>query len=260
LLAAVATLAGLAAILIAGGWVAFAHLGRTGAVLSRTGFPPPDRPGPVLLVPGYGGGTAGLDVLARQLRAAGRVATVVRPIGDGTGDLAAQARVLDRYVASALRGGVPSVDVVGFSAGGVVALLWNHDHDGPHKARRVVTLGAPFHGTELAATGAVLAPDACPTACQQLVPGSSLLTRLASGVPGDHPEWLSLWTVQDQTVTPPDSARLAGAINVPLQSVCPGLQVQHGGLPANPVVAGIVVRALGTAPLIAPAPEDCTSS
>ena len=51
-------------------------------------------PGPVLLVPGYGGGTAGLEVLAKALRAAGRDAVVVHLSGDGLGDLDAQARVL----------------------------------------------------------------------------------------------------------------------------------------------------------------------
>src|SRR5690349_23197763 len=50
-----------------------------------------DDPGPVLLVPGYGGSTSALDVLAARLRSAGRQATVVRLPGDGTGALRDQA-------------------------------------------------------------------------------------------------------------------------------------------------------------------------
>src|ERR1700759_4552098 len=46
---------------------------------------------PVLLVPGYGGGTSGLDVMAAALRREGRDVTVVQLAGDGTGDLNKQA-------------------------------------------------------------------------------------------------------------------------------------------------------------------------
>src|SRR4051812_50194257 len=42
-----------------------------------------DRPGPVLLVPGYGGSTASLQVLADALDEAGRGARIVRPAGPG---------------------------------------------------------------------------------------------------------------------------------------------------------------------------------
>jgi triacylglycerol lipase len=52
------------------------------------------RPGPVLLVPGYGGGTAPLQGLAGALTAAGRDATVIALPGDGTGDLALSADAL----------------------------------------------------------------------------------------------------------------------------------------------------------------------
>jgi triacylglycerol lipase len=230
-------------------------------VLSRPGgsdraVPAQDRLGPVLLVPGYGGGVAGLTVLADRLRAAGRQVTVVRLPGDGTGDLAAQARALDGYAEAALDGGAASVDVVGYSAGGVVARLWVQSHDGAHKARRVVTLGSPHHGADLAAAGAAAVPGACPLACQQLVPGSRLLAGLTTPVPVP-PRWVSLWTVQDQTVRPADSARLEGAINVPVQSICPGLRVGHGQLPTDPVVTGLVLAALGPGPPATPRPGPC---
>lgn len=214
------------------------------------------RPGPVLLVPGYGGGTDGLRVLADRIRTTGGRATVVELPGDGTGDLGEQARVLDRYVTRALQSGAPSVDVIGYSAGGVTARLWAHDYDGAHKARRIVTLGSPHHGAEIASAGEAFAPGACPAACRELARGSSLLSRLGDRVP-DRPAWMSIWTTRDETVTPPDSARLAGAIDVPLQSVCPDARTAHGGLPTDPLVTGIVLRALSPAPLRAPASADC---
>jgi hypothetical protein len=44
-------------------------------------------PGPVLLVPGYGGNVQSLEPLAEALRSTGRTAVIVDPVGDGTGDL-----------------------------------------------------------------------------------------------------------------------------------------------------------------------------
>jgi hypothetical protein len=220
--------------------------------------PSQDLPGAVLLVPGYGGGTGGVNVLAERIRATGRVAIVVRMPGDGTGDLREQGNVLDAYAAQAIRDGAPSVDVIGYSAGGVVTRVWVQEHDGTRKARRIVTLGSPHHGTDLAAAGAAAVPAACPVACQQLAPGSRLLAELDTPVT-TPPAWLSLWTVQDQTVTPPDSARLDGAVNVALQSVCPNLRVDHSGLPSDPFVTKVVLAALGAAPFMAPTPGDCVS-
>src|SRR5215469_13692148 len=63
------------------------------------------RPGAVLLVPGYGGSVASLDGLAARIKSTGRTATVVPLAGNGTGDLAVQARDLNGYVNSALAAG-----------------------------------------------------------------------------------------------------------------------------------------------------------
>jgi triacylglycerol esterase/lipase EstA (alpha/beta hydrolase family) len=219
-----------------------------------------DKPGPVLLVPGYGGGTGGLDQLAARLRAAGRQATVVHLPGDGTGDLNLQADVLAVAVQAALAGGASSVDVVGYSAGGVVARLWARDHGGAARARRIVTLGSPQHGTDLAAVAGLLVPDSCPRACKQLVPDSALLAGLNRGdeTPAG-PRWVSIWSSQDQVVTPPNSARLAGARNVVVQDICPGRSVNHGQLPTDAVVESLVVRALAAKPFATPTAADCAA-
>ena len=203
-----------------------------------------ERPGAVVLVPGYGGDRGSLSVLADRLRAGGRDVTVVALPGEGTGDLKAQAGVLDDAVRAAVGAGAPSVDLVGYSAGGVVVRLWLGGHDAGRAVRRVVTLGSPLHGTRLAGEGGVLVPGACPVACAQLTPGSALLAEADRvPVPLGLP-WVSIWTENDQTVLPPDSARLAGAVNVPLQQVCPGAVVAHSELPTDPAVTALVVRAL----------------
>ena len=231
--------------------------GGAGPAPAVAGTPPQDRPGPVLLVPGYGGSTGSLSVLAGRIRAAGRKATVIHLPGHGTGSLIADAGVLNAAVTRALRGGAPSVDVIGYSAGGVTTLLWAREDGGVHKARRVITLGSPFHGAQLASAAEAFVPGACPVACQQLVPGSKLLARLdATAIPA-RPRWLSLWSTGDQTVTPPDSARLAGALNVPIQSVCPAVRVTHSQLPTNPTVTAMVLQALGAGPVRTPTVADC---
>ncbi|HEX3779562.1 MAG TPA: lipase [Pseudonocardiaceae bacterium] len=221
------------------------------------GYPDQSTPGPVVLVPGYGGNTSALNSLAEKIRATGRSAEVLPLPDGGTGDLTVQVRALSSAVARELAGGAASVDVVGYSAGGVVARLWVAQDGGAHEARRIVTLGSPLHGARIAAVGANLVPGACPTACQQLAPGSALLRQLdAQPLPTELP-WLSLWSEDDQTVTPPDSARLAGAVNVPVQQVCPAEQVAHAQLPTDPLVTGIVLAALSETAVTAPNPAQC---
>ena len=160
-------------------------LGVTLLVPGARGGPPrvadQSRPGPVLLVPGYGGSTGSLRDLAAHLTAAGRDATVVTLPGDGTGDLAAAAQVLDEQARAALdRSGAGSVDVIGYSAGGVIARLWVRD-EGAELTRRVVTLGSPHHGTNVADLVTSVLVDPCPEACRQLTTGSDLLRRLNAG-------------------------------------------------------------------------------
>jgi triacylglycerol lipase len=234
--------------------------GASGARQGRRSGPAQDRPGPVVLVPGYGGSSGSLDPLASRIRASGRQATVLQLPGAGTGSLLADAALLDTTVNRYLRHGAPSVDVIGYSAGGVVALIWARHDDGAARARRVITLGSPFHGTQLAAAAAALVPGACPAACQQLVPGSSLLDSLDAADPAGLPRWMSLWTADDQVVTPPDSALLSGAIDVQVQSVCPSARVSHSQLPTSHVVVAMVLQALGRRPLARPTAADCVSS
>ncbi|MGY1691798.1 lipase family alpha/beta hydrolase [Geodermatophilus sp. SYSU D01105] len=217
-----------------------------------------EEPGPVLLVPGYGGSTASLQPLADRLTAEGRDATVVAVPGDGTGDLTASADVLGAAADAALeRTGADSVDVVGYSAGGVIARLWVAD-GGADVARRVVTLGSPHHGTTLADLARSIAPSQCPVGCQQMSTGGELIAQLnAEDETPEGPTWVSIWTAQDETVTPPDSARLEGALNLPVQSVCADARLGHGDLPRDPLVQAMVLAELAPGDPVALGPDDC---
>lgn len=228
-------------------------LGSRGPAVDPAARPAQEALGPVLLVPGYGGAREGLLALAGRIEATGRSAEVLTLVGDGTGDLSAQVKVLDTAVDAALSAGAPSVDVVGYSAGGVVAGLWvARDAGAAAKARRVITLGAPLAGTQLAAVAATSTPDDCPVGCRQLAPGSAELAELNRAGVGAAVPWLSIWTTDDETVTPPESARLDGAVNVPVQGACPGARVSHGALPTDPEVTDLVLQAITSRPLAPP--------
>ena len=215
-----------------------------------------DQQGPVLLVPGYGGSTTSLQVLSDALADDGRDARIVRPTGSGTQDLRQQAEHLRDVVDAALdETGAPSVDLVGYSAGGVVVRIYVADLGGGSHVRRAVTLAAPHHGTDLASLAGALGSTACPTACQQLDPDADLLRRLNAGdetPPG--PVWVTLWTEDDKTVVPPDSGSLDGALNLSLQSFCPDVHPGHADVPRTPEVISVVEAVLDHPSLEVPPP------
>ena len=218
-----------------------------------------DQLGPVLLVPGYGGSTDALDVLAAALRDAGRDASVVQLAGDATGDLTIQAGVVDKAVAAAMaRTGAETVDVIGYSAGGVTVRLWLEEFQTASVVRRVVTLGSPHHGTSLAALALDLAPDACPIGCQQLATDSDLLRSLnAKNETPSGPSWVSIWSTNDRTVVPPESAALDGALNIAVQSICPESVISHGNIPRAPTAIAMAIHVLQSGAPTAPTAAQC---
>jgi len=220
---------------------------------------PQGSPGPVLLVPGYGGSLRSLEPLVARLRAEGRDASIVALAGDGTGDLHQQAQVLQDAAQAALsRTGAASVDVIGYSAGGVVARLWVRDFGGAQIARRVLTIGSPHHGTSVAELASEAVPGLCTGACEQLNPDSDLLRMLNAGdETPEGPRFVSIWSTADELVTPPASSELEGALNLSVQSLCPTSQVLHRALPADPLVLSLVVLEIGPALPAVPTSADC---
>lgn len=216
-------------------------------------------PGPVLLVPGYGGSTSALDSLAAALREAGKRVEIMTLPDGGTGDLIVQAKALGTAAAALIRSaGSASIDVVGYSAGGVVARLWAQDDGGARIARRIITIGSPHHGTELASLGTLLS-SACPIACQQLVVDSELLVRLDAEPLTGGPTFVSIWSTSDDVVLPADSAELSGALNLTVQSVCARSTVRHSALPTDATVQGMVRAELGAGPPVVLTSAQCAS-
>jgi triacylglycerol lipase len=216
--------------------------------------------GPIILVPGYGGSDSVLETLANRLHSAGRT-TILLALPDGaTGDLNAQAGILAARVTQALKAGAPSVDLVGYSAGGIAIGLFVAAH--PKEVRQVVTIGSPLHGTEIAGLAVTLnvSSSVCPVACREMAPGSSVLASLDAAQPAHTGvPWTSMWTTDDQVVLPPDSARFTGATNIVLQQVCADDTANHLNLPADPLVAGLTLRALDTSNAGSPSPSDCAN-
>jgi triacylglycerol esterase/lipase EstA (alpha/beta hydrolase family) len=216
---------------------------------------------PVVLVPGYGGGTNALDVLADALRADGRFTRVVELGGASLDDLNRQADLVDAAVKDTLReSGTNKVDIVAYSAGGIAVRLWAADPEHSSQARRVVTLSTPNHGTDVSPVESGLGPPDCPKACEQLLAGSTFMKSLAEhDTAPTGPDWVSIWTDQDEVVVPPTSAVLEGALDFSVQSVCPGATVAHQGMPGNRVVVAMVRSELGSVAPRKPDSSVCTA-
>lgn len=204
---------------------------------------------PVILVHGYGGDSSMMSTLAARLKAEGHEVVAVDLPLRGIGDIGTSAETV-ADAAEATR--APEVDVVGFSAGGVVVRAYADSLDEEERPRTVITLGSPNHGAEIAAGVGVL----CTGACAQLAPGSPFLADLNEPdetPPGPH--FVSIWTQTDRVVTPPESALLDGAANVRMQDVCPGSDASHIDLVRDPVALALVLRALDGELDAAPAGE-----
>jgi triacylglycerol esterase/lipase EstA (alpha/beta hydrolase family) len=183
-----------------------------------------------------------MDRLEGALERQGRIAVSVQLPHLGTEAFEVTARVVADAVSDT---GAHRVDLVGFSAGGVVIRTYLRGLEGAAAARRVVLLGSPNHGAEVAAFAASADPTTCVDACAQLNPGSSFLDGLNDGdETPDGPQYTSVWTSDDKTVTPPESAILEGARNVRVQDVCPDSAIGHADLVTDPLAIGLILQAL----------------
>jgi pimeloyl-ACP methyl ester carboxylesterase len=224
--------------------------GRLGPVpLSEDGAAPPsarllpanERAAiPVVLVHGYAGAPSQMEPLADRLRRDGRVVSIVQLPARGTVDISVSAGVVDRAVNDLH---ADTVDVVGFSLGGVAARQSLLLHDPRVRYRNVVLLATPNGGVRLPDDSGRPEQQHCEpnNACGQLAPGSPLLRALnadpdARGRPG----WLTIASTSDRLVRPPAVVALPGAKNLVLQQVCPTVTADHGQIVSEPAVLGLV--------------------
>jgi triacylglycerol lipase len=215
--------------------------------------PVPAAQPPVVLVPGLGGSPTDLALIANALEADGRRTVTVDTHG-GTADLRDQAALVDEVARGT---GAEEVDVVGFSAGGIVSRLWATG-EGADAVRRLVTVGAPHHGTTLDALG-ISDPADCTEACAQLLAGSDLLEELDGAAVPAGAEWVSIWSDSDGVVVPAESARLDGALDVNVQDVCGDLELRHLDLLGHPV-PDLVAAVLDGEEVVVPDASACEAS
>jgi len=157
---------------------------------------------PILLVHGYLCNRGVWWRLRRHLRARHfAVATVtLEPPLAGLDQLAA--RLGERIDALLAETGAREVALVTHSMGGLVSRAYLRQH-GATRVARLVTLAAPHHGTLAARLG-------CGRNAREMRPGSEWLRGL-NAQPLPPIPIASIWSVDDEIVTPPETSRLAGA-------------------------------------------------
>jgi triacylglycerol lipase len=103
--------------------------------------------------------------------------------------------------------GAAKVDIIAHSMGGLSARYYAKNLGGGDKIDAFVSLASPNHGTTVA--------NICPiVSCVEMRPNSTFLNALnaVDETPGT-PRYATWWTPCDQTVTPPQSVILDGAVN-----------------------------------------------
>jgi triacylglycerol lipase len=162
----------------------------------------------------------------------------------GSGDIQANTE----YVVSAIRmlaqrSGRP-IAVMSHSQGGLEArwaLKWWPDTRAD--VDKVITLGAPNHGA-LYTNQHCIQPDSCSASLWQMRSDSKFLRALNKQASTFGVAWTSITTTADTIFVSPSEARMPGAANPLVQSLCPNDQAQHNNLPYDGPTSGIVLDAL----------------
>jgi triacylglycerol lipase len=173
--------------------------GSANRIVRRTDFS--RCPRPVLLLHGFLTSRRTFDVLERRLRRDGYgvFSLDLGGLGGalntrGIDDLADLVRAkIERIYAR--NPGLGPLTIVGHSKGGLVAAYYVKKLGGWHRARAVVTLGTPHHGTPLAYLGLPLGLVA--RSVLQLRPGSAFLELLHDGPWPTQVRLTSIWSRRD---------------------------------------------------------------
>jgi triacylglycerol lipase len=161
---------------------------------------------PMVLVHGIHGRAADMSRLAGLLRADGReVFTPSLRKADGSVPLEQLSEQLEQLIDE--RFGNRTIDLVGYSMGGIVSRHYVQCRSGGERVRRLVTLSSPHNGTILAS----LHPG----------PGSRQMRRNSEFLQSLNREadelkkhgFISFWTATDLIILPATSSRVPGAMN-----------------------------------------------
>jgi len=167
---------------------------------------------PVLLVPGIYCNAALWWSMRRRLRTRGLKGVWAVTLEPPLADIDELAHHLCAQIARVCEAtGARQVVLVTHSMGGVVARACLRDASAATRVAKIVSLAAPYHGSELArwAVGAN---------GRQLRPGNAWLEALNTSELPPVPV-VSLFSWHDNFVAPQDSARLPGALSVPLTGI-----------------------------------------
>ena len=197
----------------------------------------------VLLVHGYGCNSGYWHFMSRALRRAGisHHAIDLEPVLAGIDQFVPALH--ERIEEICRRTGHEKLVIVGHSMGGLVARAYLRDH-GANRVARVITLGTPHSGTGLARFGAGRnsrqmrwTGSAAEGRC------SAWLARLAGEEdPAARALFVSIYSHQDNIVSPQLSSCLPGAVNIEFNGI------GHVALGLHPAVQREVIAAIRATP------------
>ena len=182
----------------------------------------------VILIPGFKAALGAGTPMETALMNAGFDVQIAN-VGDMSGSFRSAAKAINAQGLALRKAGYVSVDLVGFSAGGLAAraaVTYKPAGTATKVFRRVITVASPLQGADLSALGDGWAKH-CGTAvaCAQMKPGSDFLRKLPALPRGvNAPVFYSLWTQDDLVVVPHATSQPAGVMAVHVQQACPGIQ------------------------------------
>ena len=194
----------------------------------------------ILLIPGFGGSLNALKPLAGELEGAGY--KVIYPdLGEMKGDLIKYSDKVGELIKDSGERG-ERISIVAYSAGGLVARGALDDSKVEQYIGRVITIGSPHNGSEVARLGSFLGGEICPISCKQMSPDSDFIRELMR--PNDKDRWLSIRSSFDEVVTPSESSILSEVSNLEISSICGEEGVTHSNLVSNKSTARLVISFL----------------
>jgi triacylglycerol lipase len=169
---------------------------------------------PVILVHGFFNTRSVMSRIERHLRKGGwSVHSLTMMPLDAALGIEELARQLEQFIDRTIPAG-RTIDLVGFSMGGLVSRYYLQSLGGASRTARLITLATPHYGTWLAYAWNNLG-------VQQMRPGSAFLQDLNANVQKlQGVEVLSLWTPFDGIVLPPESGviPIGRSLSLPVRS------------------------------------------